>query len=233
MNQGVRAARERVEAVYAAVDRLTPDDLRLTPLAARDMAARDALLAEVESLADRNGRGDLLDEARGWLRDAIGARTLSRYHPEAGVWGISSGGLVEDQVSLLLALEDTVSVAVVEDLLLPNDAAILSDPGRQVIGMAPLAVSGTAEEPVAHAWEPSAAEWSAASHGDSAVDPDQPLAGGRTLRRTFFFALGAAAVVSALIFGFGSGQPVLGILGAIAAAAVAWTFATYRSARQS
>lgn len=229
MNAGERAARERVEAVYEAVDRLTPDDLRLTPLAVRDMEARDGLLADLERLADRNGRGELLDEARDWLRDAVAARTLARYQPEAGVWGVPAGGVVEDQVSVFLALEDMVSVAVVGDLLDPADAASLSDPGRMVVGLTPLPIPGEEPEPPANAWEPSASDWAAASGGPTAVDPDEPLGGGRALQRTFFGVLGVSGVVGALGVGFANDQPVLGVLGAVAIGLLAWTFATWRS----
>ncbi len=233
MNQGERAARERVEVVYAAVDRLTPDDLRLTPMPVRDPEARDRLVAHLEEAAVRAGRADLLGEARGWLRDAIGARTLARQAPESGVWGVSAGGQVADRVEVFLALEDAVSVAATEDLLDSEEAAALADPGRQLLGLEPLPAPGGDPSPVKLAWEPSASDWAAASdEGPAAVDSDEPMAGSRTMQRTFFGVVGGFAVVVALGIGFSNNQPLLGILGAGATAALAWTFATWRSVRR-
>ncbi|HYO44254.1 MAG TPA: hypothetical protein VES19_13745, partial [Candidatus Limnocylindrales bacterium] len=212
MNQGERAARERVEAVYLAVDRLTPDDLRLTPMQTRDAETRALLVARVESVAADAGRGILLGEARSWLREAIGARTLARYQPEAGVWGVPSGGVVQDRVEVLLALEDAVSVAVTQDLLDPDEAALLADPGRRLLGLEPLPVPGVAAEPPPNAWEPSATDWAAAAgEGPAAVDPDEPMAGSRTVQRAVFGTLGAFAVAFALLYGITTDQLVLGI----------------------
>ena len=225
-----RAARERVEAVYIAVDRLTPDDLRLTVLAIRDKAERDRLVASLEDAAVEADRADLLGEARSWLREAIAARTLARHRPEAGVWGISAGGAVEDQVEVFLALEDVVAVAATQDLLDPAEAAALADPGRQLLGLEPLTVPGVRVEPPAHAWEPSAADWAAAGEeGSAAVDPEEPMDGSRVVQRAVFGVLGAFAVAFALLFGITTGEVLLGVLGAGAAAAVAFTFATWRS----
>ena len=232
MSDGERTARERVEALYEATDRLTPEDLRMTPMPVRDAEVRERLVAHLEDAAARADRGQLLGEARSWLREAIGARTLARYHPEAGVWGIPAGGLVSDRVEVFLALEDAVSVAATEDLLDPAEAAELADPGRQLLRLDPLLIPGVAPAPAAPSWEPSPADWAAAGdHGPAAVDPDEaPVGGSTVMRRVFFGTLGAFAAVAALFAGLVGGQPVLGILGAIAAVAVAWTFATYRSA---
>ncbi len=234
MNAGERAARERVEAVYAAVDRLTPDDLRLTTMPVRDKAVREGLVAGLERAAVRAGRGELLGEARAWLRQAIGARTLARYRPEAGVWGVSAGGLVQDRVEVLLALEDTVSVAATEDLLDPREAAALADPGRGLLGLAPLTTHGSEPEPPpAGTWEPSAADWAAAvDDGPAAVDVDEPMSGGRAIQRMFFWVAGGFGAVTLLALGAITAQPVVGILGACAAITLAWAFATYRPARR-
>jgi hypothetical protein len=231
MTDDDRAARERVEAVYAAVDRLTPDDLRLTPMPVRDAEVRERLVAHLEDAAVDADRGTLLGEARSWLRDAIGARTLARYAPEAGVWGVAAGGVVRDRVEVFLALEDAVSVAATQDLLDPGEAALLADPGRRLLGLEPLTVPGLAAEPLPNAWEPSATDWAAAGgEGPAAVDPDEPMAGSRTVQRAVFGTLGAFAVAFALLYGIATDQLLLGILGAGAAGAVAFTFATWRSA---
>jgi hypothetical protein len=230
---GEHEARERVQEVYTAVDRLTPDDLRLTVLPIRDKRERERLLAHLEGAAVAADRGTLLGEARTWLREALGARTLARQQAEAGVWGISAGGSVEDRVEVYFALEDAVSVAATQDLLDPAEAAALADPGRQLLGLEPLSVPGmpgAPVEPPAHAWEPSAADWAAAGdEGRAAVDREEPMGGSRVVQRAVFGVLGASAVVFALLYGITTGQLLLGVLGAGAAAAVAFTFATWRS----
>ncbi|HYO44805.1 MAG TPA: hypothetical protein VES19_16530, partial [Candidatus Limnocylindrales bacterium] len=68
--------------------------------------------------------------------------------------------------------------------------------------------------------------------GPAAVDPDEPMAGSRTVQRAVFGTLGAFAVAFALLYGITTDQLVLGIIGAGAAAAVAFTFATWRSGRR-
>jgi hypothetical protein len=224
-----RDARERVETVYAAVDRLTPDDLRLTVLPVRDTEARERLVAHLEDAAVEADLGTLLGEARAWLRDAIGARTLARFQAEAGAFGVSAGGAVEDRVAVLLALEDTVSVAVAQDLLDPAEAAALADPGRRLLGLEPLAAPGAVPEPPAGSWEPSPADWAAASEGPAVVDHTEPVSGGRAIQRATFGTLGAFGVAGALLYGIASDQLLLGILAGAAIAAIAFTFATWRS----
>lgn len=230
MTDGERTARERVEAVYAAVDRLTPEDLRLTVMPVRDTDERERIVAHLEDAAVEADRGMLLGEARAWLRDAISARTLARVQFEAGVFGVSAGGAVEDRVAVFLALEDTVSVAATQDLLDPGEAAVLADPGRRILGLDPLPVPGaTPEPPPPNAWEPTAADGSAAVDGPAAVDHTEPVSGGRAVQRATFGTLGAFGVVGALLYGVASDQLLLGILAAAAIAAIAFTFATWRS----
>jgi hypothetical protein len=55
------------------------------------------------------------------------------------------------------------------------------------------------------------------------------MGGSRVVQRAVFGVLGASAVVFALLYGITTGQLLLGVLGAGAAAAVAFTFATWRS----
>lgn len=231
-----RDARERVQAVYTAVDRLTPEDLRLTTIPIRDKAGRERLIARLEDAASSGDRWILLGESRQWLRDALGARMLARYRPEAGAWGISAGGAVEDRVEVFFALEDTVSVAATQDLLDPGDAAELADPGRALLGLEPLGEPVLAPREAAPTWEPSPEDWSAAAgEGPAAVDPEEPMAGSRAVQRSVFGVLGvlgAFGVAGALLWGFTSGQVLFGIVGALAVGAVAFTFATWRSVRR-
>jgi hypothetical protein len=248
MQAGERTARLRVDAVYAAVDRITPDDLRLTPLAARDPATRGRLIAELEATAARHGRGPLLAEARDWLREALSGRVLARYHLETGIWATNTSGRVEDQVAVFLALDDVVAVAVAEDLVDTDAAAWLAGPGRQLLGLAPLGAPGipaasvTPAAPVSPgkpdgprtappAWEPSAEDWAAANAGPAAVDPEERMAGPHRLRVAAFAAVAVVGVPAAVGWGLSNDGPLLGVLGAAAVIALCWTFATYRPAR--
>lgn len=176
MDAAEREARRRVEAVYAAIDRLGPEALSSTPLPELDHEDRTIRLNALEVEADIAGRGPLLDEARAWLRDALAQRIVSRgRRPESGVWGVSDIGRAEDIAAMLTRLDDAVAVAVAEDLVDPADAAALANPGRAVLGLAPLpdwpsalppdARSRPPEEPAPPAWEPSAADWAASEDG--------------------------------------------------------------------
>jgi hypothetical protein len=229
MNPAEREARARVEEVYAAVDRLTPEDLAHTPLPPRDLEERAALLAELERVVARWGRGALLDEARDTLRQALAARAMSRYRAESGAVGVVTGGRPEDVAQLVLALEDAVAVAVAEDLLDPRDAAALADPGRRIVRLEPLAASSLEPDPPASGWAPRSEDWEASEDGGSAsVDHDEPMAGNRAIQARFFELVGAAGALLVLGAGLAADQPGLGVLGALAIAGLAWTFAHYR-----
>jgi hypothetical protein len=229
VNQGERAARERVEAVYAAVDRLAPSDLSFSMVQRRDLEERTILLADLEREVDRFGRGALLDEARSWLRDAITERMSSRaFRAETGVSGIASVGRPEDIAQGALALEDVVSVAVAEDLLDPEDAAALAEPGRRLLRLLPLEGTSPDPIPVAGGWEPSAADWAAAAgDGVEAVDHEEPMAGSRDLQAWVFAVLGGIGVLAAITLGATTGEWLLAVLAAVTVAGLAWTFATY------
>jgi hypothetical protein len=235
VNAGERAARERVEAVYAAVDRLTPEDLSWTSVPDRDLEERTVLLADLEHEVDRHGRGALLDEARTWLRDAIAQRVASRgWFPEVGVAGISRLGRADDIADVRLALEDAVSVAVAEDVIDPVTAAALADPGRRLLRMDPLPASSVEPVPAADPWEPSPADWAAAvDDGPAVVDGEQPMDGSRGMQAVFFAGVGAFGALTAIVLGLAGDQWLLGVLAAVAIGVLAWTFATYRPARRS
>jgi hypothetical protein len=217
VNQGERAARERVDAVYAAVDRLTPEDLSYTVLPRRDLEERTILLADLEREVDRFGRGALLDEARARLRDALLARVGSRaFHAESGVVGITSIGRADDIAAVALAVEDAVSVA------------LLADAGRRLLGLAPLEGSSTDPVPEAGGWEPTPADWAAAAgDGVEVVDHEEPMAGSRDVQAWLFAALGGFGVLVAIAAGITTGEWLLAVLGAVAVVGLAWTLATY------
>jgi hypothetical protein len=229
MNPAELDARERVGTVYAALDRLAPEDLTNAPVPPRDLEERTVLLAELERIADRRGRGPLLDEARATLHDGLADRAASRFRDESGAAGRVTTGRAEDIAGMALALEDAVSVAATEDLLHPRDAAALADPGRRMLGLDPLPGSEPEPLPPASGWAPSDDDWRASEAGGPAeVDRDQPMGGNRTMQQRFFELVGAAGAFVSLGVGLVMDQPVLGVLGAIVIAGLAWTFAHYR-----
>jgi hypothetical protein len=229
VNAGERAARERIEDVFTAVDRLSPEALSWPSVPDRDLVERTVLLAELEREADRSGRGALLDEAREQLRDTVRRRIVARHYPEAGVAGVSFLGRPEDAAGVALALEDAVSVAVAEDLLHPDDAAALADPGRRLLRMEPLPGSSLGPVPAAPSWEPSPADWTAATgDGPAAVDAEEPMRGSRRIQAIFFGLVGGFGVLMALAVGLSYDEWLLAIAAAAAIAVLAWTFATYR-----
>lgn len=234
-NPGELAARERVEAVYAAVDRLTPDDLALSPMRPPDLERRERLMADLEQVADSHGRGPLLAEARGWLRDALLSRVVSRFRLETGVAAIPASGRAEDQARVFLAIEDAVSVAVAEDLIDPGTAALLADPGRSILGLPALrSLSPEHTEPSRETdspWAPSARDWAEAEQRADRVDPDATLPGVRGMWVAFMVAAAATGVLAGLAWALTQEEPWIGALIAAAAVALAWTLATFRRAR--
>ena len=178
MDGGEAAARERVEAVYAAIDGLDREALTWTALPARDLEDRTIRLAALERAVHAAGRGGMLDDARGWLREALAHRISARGRlPESGIWGTSDVGPAEDIAAVVLALDDFVSVAVAFDLIDPEDAAVLAAPGQVLLGFEPLAGSeSVAADPPPGRWEPSAEDWAAAEDwatgGDNEPDAD-------------------------------------------------------------
>jgi hypothetical protein len=236
VNAGERMARERVEAVYAAADELTPAWIATLAIPARDMDRRAELLDDLEREAARVGRGELLETARGELLTAMSARSMSPIYVEGRGASMPAHARAQDQAAVLMALMDAVAVAVAEDLLRPSDAAELSTPGRLVLGLSPLSDASTPGDPVpaeavAPVGAPSEADWRAAEEGGrAAVDSEEPYAGGREVRARFFTVIGVVGVVGAVVLGFAAGQVLFGLLGAAAIGALAFTFATYGSA---
>ncbi len=229
MDPAEREARTRVEAVYAAVDRLTPDDLARTPVPPRDHEERTLLIAELERTADRWGRGTLLDAARDALGQALATRAVSRFRAESGAVWVTTGGRTEDVAGLVLAIEDAVAVAATEDLLDPRDAAALADPGRRLLRLEPLPASATEPVPSASGWAPSPQDWAASDDGGpTAVDHEDPMVGNRRVQARSFGLIGAAGAMVTLGIGLAVDQPGLGVLGGLVIAGLAWAFARYR-----
>jgi hypothetical protein len=238
---GERAARARVEELFARIDGLSPVGLAnvvVTPRGSEDWGAmRDAL----DRAASTRGLGMLLGEARRATRDALLARFSSEL--PAGVYAIRfrESSRVEDRVGLVAAIEDAVAVAVAQDVIEPDVAQSLSEPGRSILGLPPLRLtrgSTTEPEPEGAAaasseadWVPSARDWDAAARGVHEPASDELLPGVRGMWVAFTALAGVGGVVAALGWGLAAGEPWLGALVALAVAAVAWTLATYHSAR--
>ncbi len=239
---GEHAARTRVEAVFEAIDRLTGADLAGMALTRPDDDEHDALLAELEARAAERGRMPLVEEARAAVRDAVVARIASEW--PAGTYGFQMRANIrpERQVAMVAALEDAVSVAVMEDALDPLTADRLAEPGRMLLGLPELVRERSAslgEHPMATGapapatrlrptWEPSAEDWAAADARDGGVDHRQSPPGTRGMRIAFFGFVGAGGVIGGIAWGLASGQLLLGVLIATAVVAVCLTFATWR-----
>jgi hypothetical protein len=135
---GERAARRRLDDLFRAFDRLTPDELARIGYRLPPDEVRDPLLDAVDEAAIRTGRVALMDE----VRDSVVETVLVRYsagtfHPTfAGLnWGLSQG-TVEDRVAIAEALADAASVAVVEDALDPEIAAALTRDAAAIMNLA-------------------------------------------------------------------------------------------------
>jgi hypothetical protein len=159
---GERAAYARVEALFERIDLLSPARLASIVVAERDPVVREELLAAVERLADGGGRGGLLDEARETVRSRLLERATQVWPTGLVVGDMQlSSGRVEDRVGVVAAIEDAVAVAVVEDVMDPDEAEALAGPGRRILELRPLAGSPSRAAP-APLWEPSAEDWAAA-----------------------------------------------------------------------
>jgi hypothetical protein len=231
---GEAAARQRVEVVFAAIDGIPTDRLHGVALSPRDGDKRDRLIEMLEGAVAAAGRDALLDEARDSVRNVLSQR-LAVVFP-AGQYGLTlhATGRPADQAELVAAIDDAVAVAVAEDLLDPAHARELSEPGRALLGL-PSVGNDDAEPTPAPGrgrgrptWEPTEADWADAQRpvpADNALLP-----GVRGLWQLFLGAVAVFGIVATIALGVASDQPWLGLLGAVAIAAVCWTLATFRRA---
>lgn len=232
---GERDARARVESVFAAVDRLSADDLNQAAVPVLDLEDRDVLLEELERRADSADRGRLLDRARDGLRDAMLRRFADRY---AYPYGISATGSarVQDQAAIITALRDLVAVAATRDLIDPADADILSAPGLQILGAAadaalldPSAVSaGTHAADDTGRGAPTADDWAAAEAGATAIEPRARSSATRDPRGLVLLALAAGSVLAIVAMRTDRSQVVVGALLGGAAILVVWAVLAWR-----
>ena len=143
---GEAAARERLEAILAAIDEVTPQQLSGTIIARRD-AERARQLGMLEQVVAANRREDLLTGARERVRTALQARMADVLAAGTYVGATSTGARVDDRVEVFAAIDDAVSVAVAQDLLDADVARVLAGPGRDLLGLGPLP-GGDGDEPV-------------------------------------------------------------------------------------
>lgn len=137
-------ARQRLEAFFVALDRLTPDALGRIAMTLADPGERSGVRAELDDAAARAGRVELVASAREAAREAV----LTRYRDAlfrptwAGLnWGLSSGR-AEDQAALAIAVEDAAAAAVLEDVLDPDLAAGLVLEVGHAVAIAPTTPEG-------------------------------------------------------------------------------------------
>lgn len=138
MDDGERAARDRLRAFFAEVNRLTPDELARIGYSMPPDAARQPLLQAIDEAAARTGRVALVGEARDVAREAVLYRyAVGTYRPTfiALNWGISSGSIA-DRVAIAETLADAAAAAVVEDVLDPEVASALALEAASITGLA-------------------------------------------------------------------------------------------------
>jgi hypothetical protein len=128
----------RLDAFLERLDRVGLEDLRLLSPPLPDREEREALLADVDRLAEEAGRKPLVETAGRRTREAI-ERAYARHQYEptwAGLnWGRSLG-TTNDRLGLALAAEDAAVAVVVSDLLDEDAVAALSEPFERAAGMA-------------------------------------------------------------------------------------------------
>jgi hypothetical protein len=227
--------------IFAAADSLSAEDLHRTVVPRRDLEEREILLAELERLADGHGRGPLLDESRTWLRDGLLKRAAWVWTSGSRMMPVGTGARPEDEVQLVLAIEDAVSVAVAEDLLEPAAAATLANPGRWLLGLEPLPgeAAGHATGDGRPGWAASRDEpgvWDKPPAAEAADDPDELSDGdemgdademgvdARSRRAAVFAIVAAVAIPGAVAGGFGADQLPLIVVIVAAIALLAWLF---------
>jgi hypothetical protein len=135
---GAAAARLRLETLFAAIDRLTPDELARIGYQAPPEDERDDRLDAIDEAARRTGRVGLVDAARDAAREAVMHRyAAGTFHPTfVGLnWGISQGP-VADRVAIAEALADAAAAVVVEDALDPEIASSFAADAAAITGLA-------------------------------------------------------------------------------------------------
>jgi hypothetical protein len=227
---GERAARERVETLFARIDEIGVLPLIDMIIPAADPDHRDELLIEVDRVAARHGRTALLDEALDTTRNAMLRAVANRWVAGTYVAQPQGSARVEDRVALQRAIEDAVAVAVIEDVLDRDVAEALADPGRTILGLAPLG------EPIPGAipgatpaidWAPTVSEWAAAAGGVTAIRPGDrmPIPGGRAVRLVVIGTGVAVGLLTSAGWILTQPTPLIGLVAAAIVLLMGWTLA--------
>ena len=133
---GEHAALERVEEIAERIDEVPIERMTLPRTRMLSPEHRGALLEELDTGADRCGRRVLLEDARNRVRQAVLARTAQPLYLYSG-----SPQRADDISYIATSIVDAVAVAVMEDRLSLETASLLSTPGRNLLGLAPVAAA--------------------------------------------------------------------------------------------
>ena len=215
---GEHAARARVETIFERIDEIGMDSLVDIVITPPDPDARAAMLDQVQRTATTCGRLALLDEALGTVRDALVSHMASRLPAGTYTIQVRRSARVEDRVAVQEAIEDAVLVAVVEDVLDPDVAQALAEPGRTLLGLPPLGRvpderAGAADAATPQAWAPTEADWAAADHGPTVVEHGmQVIAGLGTMRTVVIVIVMLVGILGALTYAAIDSSPVVGLV---------------------
>jgi hypothetical protein len=202
MDAGERAARHRLNTLFQAFDRLTPDELARIGYQLPPDDERDPLLDAVDEAAVRTGRVVLVGEARDAARDAVMNRySAGSFRPTfVGLnWGISQG-TIESRVAIAETLADAAAAAVVEDTLDPEIAAALALDAASITN---LATGDVSEGSLARAMR---------------LPGDADLRPGTQARRARSIAAVAMVALAAIVTGIGAlGAAAVGVVAGVRA----------------
>jgi hypothetical protein len=208
-------ARARLELLFEGFDRLTPDELARVGMRRDHGEARTSLLRVVAEAAEKHGRTGLLEEARTQAREAV----LNRYsagslHPTfIGLnWGLSQG-TVDDRVSVVQALEDAASAAVVADLVDRDVVDALSVDAEHLVD---LSAGDVSDGSLAHVIAPPALGLRDTGSRKAAVGFGALVVGVVAISGSLLAAGGGVALDVSIATGFAVGAVAAGIVFALA-----------------
>lgn len=130
---GLEHARARMEALASRLDSLTFEHLNLAPALRIPASRREPLRAAAELAAAASGRDELLQDAVEGVRHATLTRFSDRWRVRPYLGTSYPVARAEDQAAAVLALEDLAAATIVADLLDPELAHALGDPGERLL----------------------------------------------------------------------------------------------------
>jgi hypothetical protein len=211
---GEERARARLELLFEGFDRLTPDELAHMGMRRDHGEARASLLRVVAEAAEKHGRTQLLDEARTQAREAV----LNRYsagslHPTFIGLNWMSQGTVDDRVSVVQALEDAASAAVVADLVDRDVVDALSVDAEHLVD---LSAGDVSDGSLAHVIAPPAPGLRDTGARKAAVGFGALVVGVVAISGSLLAAGGGVALDVSIATGFAVGAVAAGIVFALA-----------------